>query len=142
VGSEVVVSDRRAGAVGHGFVAAFTAGAGTGSSPRPVGWTSIAGGWQGDRGRVRFRAGLGGSATWAPPAFPGERAPYADAPDAQVGWWWLAAGPDLTAGVVLGRGWTLTGTARPHVAALDVDRDGRADLVPWTMGGLGLEIDR
>jgi hypothetical protein len=144
VGAELTWSSRRDGPVGHGLVGAVTVGAaGSPARPtvalaRPLGWTSLGAGWQGDRGLLRLRVGLGATALWLPPSAGGATP---GAPDT-TGWLVGAAGPDLAAGVVLGRGWTVLGAVRTHVGALDPDLDGRVTAVPWTVGGLGLEVDR
>ncbi|MCB9687145.1 MAG: caspase family protein [Alphaproteobacteria bacterium] len=136
LGTELVLTDRRDGPVGHGLVGALSAG-GAGSAAHPgldqgrfVGWATASAGWQGDRGIFRGRVGLGPSFVWLPPA--------GDA----LGWWFFAAGPDATGGIVLGRGWTATASGRLHVAALDPDADAHLDVVPWTSLSVGLEVDR
>jgi hypothetical protein len=112
-------------------------------SGRPVAWASAAPGWQGDVGRLRLRAGGGLSLVWIPPSYTDGRDPSADphAVPSEAGWLFGAVGPTLGAGWVLGRGTTVHLEIRPHVAALDPDGDGVLQLVPWTVGGLGLELD-
>jgi uncharacterized caspase-like protein len=147
LGTELYVVDRANGATGRGFVTDVAVGAG--ASPgaglaRPVGWGSGGVGWQGDVGQVRLRLGVGLTAAWIPPRF-AERPPEPvdlAAHRTEVGWWLLAAGPSLGAGWVLGDGWTLLGTARPHVGWLDVDFDRRAELAPFGVVSVGLEVDR
>lgn len=144
-GAELVASDRRDGRVGHGLVGELTLGVAgspgrpTAAVPRPLAWAHAGTGWQGDRGVLRARVGLGATVGWLPPSAPEAAALQGPA---DVGYYWLAAGPDLSGGVVLGRGWTLTALVRPHLGVLDPDLDGRPALVAWTVGGLGLEVDR
>ena len=112
---------------------------------RPVVWASGGSGFQGDIGRLRGRAALGLSTVWIPPSYGGARpeAPPTNPSDvrSEAGWLFVAAGPSLGLGWVLGRGWTLHGELRPHLGALDADGDGTVSAVPWVVGGIGLEAD-
>jgi uncharacterized caspase-like protein len=150
LGTELYWADRRSGGTGRGFTADLAVGAGFSSGrpelsvARPVSWASSGLGWQGDRGHVRLRAGLGASFVFVPRQFPEGRPenPVLAEHAAELGWWMLAAGPSLSGGWVLGSGWTVVGTVRPHLGALDVDFDGRAQAAPWLVTSVGLEVDR
>lgn len=149
-GAELYWADRRRSTVGRGFTGDLAVGGAV--SPeregftvaRPLGYAAGMAGWQGDRGRLRLRVGLGLSAVWIPPNFPAGRPETVEVGErpGEVGWWFLAGGPTGSAGWVLGNGWSAVGTVRPHLAWLDVDFDGRASAVGWTAVSIGLEVDR
>lgn len=149
-GAELYRAARRRTAAGRGFTGDLALGAGLSpardgfAAARPVAWTSGMLGWQGDRGRLRLRLGLGVSGVWIPPSFPEGRpgtVTVAEHPG-EVGWWFLAGGPTGAAGWVLGDGWTAMATVRPHVAWLATEPGEPAEAVGWTAVAVGLEVDR
>ena len=154
VGPELFWARRRNQGSGVGLLTELALGIGAAPSrrvggelvlaARPTAWASVATGYQRDLGRLRWRAALGLSPVWVPPSYreadrDPEASPYAS-PDS-AGWLFLAAGPTVGAGWVLGRGWTVHGELRPHLGALDADGDGRVSAVPWVVAGLGVEAD-
>ena len=111
---------------------------------RGLGWTGAAVGYQADLRRVRLRGGWGVTGVLIPPSYLAGDAP-ADGVDpydirSEAGWILFASGPQASAGVVVTETWTVTVTARPHVAMLDVDGDGGVSAVPWATWGLGAEL--
>ncbi|MEZ4241096.1 MAG: caspase family protein [Myxococcota bacterium] len=147
VGTELYAVDRANGEAGRGFVTDGALGAALspgGAGTRPLGWATGSLGWQGDLARLRLRLGLGLTFAWVPPRFDERPVAPVDPREhpTEAGWWFLAGGPSLGAGVVVGDGWTALATVRPHVAWLDPDDDGRPQAVPFTVASVGIEVDR
>jgi hypothetical protein len=147
VGTEVYAASRSNGSDGRGFVRDLALGAALAPDaalPRPLGWASGGVGWQGDHGRARARVGVGLSVVWIPPRFAERPAEPIDltAHPREVGWAFLAAGPSAGLGYVLGGGWSIVGSARPHVALLDPNLDRRAQAVSFAAWSVGIEVDR
>lgn len=150
LGSELYWSKRRNSTVGRGVVGDIAVGAALSpsrpdlSTARPLSWASSGLGWQGDRGQARLRVGVGVTAAWIPRQYPSGRPinPDPSAHPSEIGWWFLAAGPQASFGWVLDRGWTLAANLRPHVALLDGDLDGRSTLMSFGIASIGFEVDR
>lgn len=147
VGAEVYVADRANGEAARGFVTDVAAGSAVSPGDalaRPVAWVSSGVGWQDDLDRLRLRIGVGLTAGWIPPRFDERPTGAIDVAQhaSEAGWWLLAAGPHASAGFVLGPGWTLMATVRPHVAWLDTDYDGRVRAAGFTVATIGIEVDR